>query len=1325
MKRNLSLDSTTVVVATLSQASVPGAEEACTAIAIVACAAHLTASSKSTMELWIHQGGALHSVWRATQPPNGPAYALANEILALVAPAWPIEGGAEHGGAMTEHELAVAIRLVPPSGAAILTCGAASMAIFCTDSSSAFVLFDSHMQPEHNNCATSTTFETSDELVAHLMQRFGQVPLFSFTQVCRCLPRALSPDQWHPKQALALAHADSLPPAFLYVWPCDTGKDGGKAYLVAGLEDFFAHYERLLPRQRHYYDLARAGFPVRLYMDLEYKRYDQNPANAEPLLDALLEVVKAQYAAENGGNAERLTFFVTNSSKTSDDDDDDDMSISGDEGESNDHDDEVLSEPVANGKVSYHVTGSVWFSSVDTLRSFMQRVEQRVRNNQELSNVLLVWQYQWDAQQKTHMMKQALFADMSVYTRNRCFRLPYSSKFGEDRPFLPLNASDTDALFETLLSPPAVELYTLKDDQDELLTTTTNRPMGASVLSSATVLSLTDAPSAIQAVAAMVEAHFRPTQMRGYQMTPTGLITFPMVKHDCGICQDRHSNQVYAVADMKSHVFWEKCHADRLKKGPDVPFPTLAADATLSLIDATEMQPGAVASVGLFPAESTAALLVLSFAGAIFESASSRRSAPPLPAPGTVAVHYDCMEQHYEVTLPGVCPADGGIRVLKVTMNKLAIRCKGKHCSGKGKRWERPSRSATLGSVHQWNLSFLFPRASLQMASVQHAPGQFPPLVCNGSAQGFLDEPNLLLALGTPLSGAPRSIYKERLDQVLLWCTLKQREAGNTVDQLDMRVRTKMDVISRIVLDTMMEPVYRECLAVAADFAYPIELVPKSPITLASALWIHLARKHGYKRVEQDFYVPETDAAGRSFYRAIPIDQLPTSVCSFDVTPNLCSAVMWNGRVGDDLRRLLMDQNHFPSTPICKRYLGYANVVYDLERNESLDWDTVRADRTILPFNFLDQPFPVDLLARAKQECPEVLVTNVPEVQFSHHRLDFVPTPLFDGPLHDQAFPPAVIFWLYALLGRLFYYVGKDGSGDNWEAMTFLLGAPGSFKSSIVSIVSRYFQPSQVGILGTRVESQFPLDDIVGKLVAVMTECSGCTLDRDLLKLIASGDPVRIAGKYKTALNVPVWLIPLLFAGNAYLSVRDTDGSLERRSVVFAFLRMLRAGQGSTDLADRIFQEEGPALLIKWNTIYLQMRGAIRQRIHDLLPASVRNTTRQAMLVGDSFKAFFAQELVVTGDRLDRLSWNDLWSSYCSWCQQRRREQYTVDPTGVEAQAMLRSLGVRLSHSQTPLRLVHVRRRTENDAAFENLLEVRHVHREGDVDSSSDGSDEE
>ena len=137
------------------------------------------------------------------------------------------------------------------------------------------------------------------------------------------------------------------------------------------------------------------------------------------------------------------------------------------------------------------------------------------------------------------------------------------------------------------------------------------------------------------------------------------------------------------------------------------------------------------------------------------------------------------------------------------------------------------------------------------------------------------------------------------------------------------------------------------------------------------------------------------------------------------------------------------------------------------------------------------------------------------------------------------------------------------------------------------------------------------------------------------------------------------------------------------------------------------------------------MRGAIRQRIHDLLPASVRNTTRQAMLVGDSFKAFFAQELVVTGDRLDRLSWNDLWSSYCSWCQQRRREQYTVDPTGVEAQAMLRSLGVRLSHSQTPLRLVHVRRRTENDAAFENLLEVRHVHREGDVDSSSDGSDEE
>jgi len=104
-------------------------------------------------------------------------------------------------------------------------------------------------------------------------------------------------------------------------------------------------------------------------------------------------------------------------------------------------------------------------------------------------------------------------------------------------------------------------------------------------------------------------------------------------------------------------------------------------------------------------------------------------------------------------------------------------------------------------------------------------------------------------------------------------------------------------------------------------------------------------------------------------------------------------------------------------------------------------------------------------------------------------------------------------------------------------------------------------------------------------------------------------------------------VIPLLFAGNSYLDVHDMDGSLFRRSAVFPFLRMLQSGQGVMDLADRIFREEGPQLLIKCNTLYLKMRDTIHQRIQSLLPKEIGEATRQAMFEGDSFKSFFATKL--------------------------------------------------------------------------------------------------
>jgi phage/plasmid-associated DNA primase len=352
--------------------------------------------------------------------------------------------------------------------------------------------------------------------------------------------------------------------------------------------------------------------------------------------------------------------------------------------------------------------------------------------------------------------------------------------------------------------------------------------------------------------------------------------------------------------------------------------------------------------------------------------------------------------------------------------------------------------------------------------------------------------------------------------------------------------------------------------------------------------------------------------------------------------------------------------------------------------------------------------------------------TGKKEVKFDvSDQGDFEPaTPLFDGPLRDQEFELATIFWLCALLGRMFHYTGKKG--DNWEIALFLIGAPSSFKSSIIVILTSYFQACQVGVIAANVEPMFPIDGLLGALIALMTECASCTLDRDLFKQMASGDPVRVNGKHKTAINVPEWIIPLLFGGNSFLNMPDMDGSVERRSAVFPFTFMLRDGEGATDLASRIFATEGPLLLIKWNTLYLKMRDVITTRIQSLLPAQVRNATHQCIMAKDTFKSFLAHNFIVTESSEDRIPWMDVWSSYVRWCKSIGRASYTVDPMNVEEQAMFKRMGVRLSRT-SPMSLVRIRLRTSDDPLFRNAFEVRDIRRgrQNEEESSNSGASSE
>ena len=1267
MKRALSTPPTVVAAAAVSQFDVAGGEQACTAIAVVACAGRLAGhpATPERLALYVHQGAALYGVWKKQQQQQH-TYAHAKEVVDLVSAAWPICAGREYGGALwtwsaTEATPALDQALLLQAAheadaqqVAVLTCGAYSVALL-----SATELFDSH---EREPGATLVQFESHAALLDHLRERFPDAAMpYSLCMVeRRTQPRAPCT---FPKQDAAFAAADSLPPGFHHVWARDRNDTGSKEYLVAGVEDFFLHYSALDAADRVHYDIARTGRPVDLYVDLEFYVQHNPGRDRRAMLDAFLELVRAEHPAADGD------FDVYDSGNSE--------------------------------RVSYHVHHhGMAFANTDALGALMRRVDQRAPDE------LRVWRPVWDCSTKTHVLQRLFFADMSVYTANRCFRLCYSTKFGGQRPFRPLllggGTVEREPFVRSLLvmtpSPAHYALPSAEPQQEPQQQQQQQRSTTTTTTTTTSLRPMSELPAPLADVARAVEQHYRPQRMRGFQVAPLGLLTFSMIKHDCEICNDTHNNQVYVVVDLKLRAMYAKCHAQRKKTGAAVPFPDWVGP--LSLVREEELAEDKCT----FPAPSSAAHLILGLARAVYDGA---RSAPPIPEPGSAVVRYERATQRHVVPLRHACALDGGGQELEVALTGMTIRCRGPRCTTKGKRWERPSRSSLAAG--SWHLSFLFPvhaaAADTELEVVAAAAGA---VAGPCTLEHFLAEPNFFRALGIEdtARGALAAVYQQQLRAVT---QLANGADASTAKQ----VHDKARVVAQVLQDQVLEACYRECLQVAPDFEYPTRLIPKSAATLCAALWMHLARRHSYKRVGDEFYVPETDAQGRSYYRPVPVRALLTRVCAYNVAPNLCVRVLWNTRACEDVLRMLADDNEFPSLPVSKRYLGYANAVYDLEANEALAWDDVRADASVMPFHFIDQQLPEDVLELARATCPTIRVCD-DHVEFGGSLPDdFVPTPLFDGVLRDQDFTAPMMMWLYALLGRLFHDASKSERGDNWEVVTFLLGAPGTGKSSVVALMQSYFQPSQVGIIPTTVEPLFPIASLLGKLLMVMTECGGCTLERDLFKQMASGDPVKLNTKYVTGVQMTHFALPGLFAGNSFMAFGDTDGSAERRCAVFPFTRVLGAGHGVTDLVARIVAAEGPQLLIKCNTLYVAMKRAIHAPIHALLPAEVRDATRQALDEKDSLRAFFAQQCVVTRLPADRVAWALMQATYRAWCRASGKAEQAADPFAVEVQALLRRLGVRLSRShRAPVTLVGIRPRLAGDPPYRSVFEVRPVQRQ-------------
>ena len=130
-----------------------------------------------------------------------------------------------------------------------------------------------------------------------------------------------------------------------------------------------------------------------------------------------------------------------------------------------------------------------------------------------------------------------------------------------------------------------------------------------------------------------------------------------------------------------------------------------------------------------------------------------------------------------------------------------------------------------------------------------------------------------------------------------------------------------------------------------------------------------------------------------------------------------------------------------------------------------------------------------------------------------------------------QKFTPHDCFFIYALLGRLFFEVGEL---DTHEATLFFEGIGGSGKSTMLKAMSPFWPPHLRAVLSSNMQSQFGMSSIANGAVCMCSEVSQeLNLPQEEWQDATGGAWLNLAVKHKEPL-VMKWKAQFLWAGNAF-----------------------------------------------------------------------------------------------------------------------------------------------------------------------------------------------
>lgn len=417
-------------------------------------------------------------------------------------------------------------------------------------------------------------------------------------------------------------------------------------------------------------------------------------------------------------------------------------------------------------------------------------------------------------------------------------------------------------------------------------------------------------------------------------------------------------------------------------------------------------------------------------------------------------------------------------------------------------------------------------------------------------------------------------------------------------------------------------------------------------------------RRFGDKCYKQKYIQDERGVwrATKYWREECTIEQFVARKCDKEHNYEMWSIVLGRGDVTKRIRDRLMDgvEREFPELQIDRCLFAFRNGLFHSEHQRFYpyaDTDAIAADidENAVAINFFDINCYDDIDDVMDPRCiPTPALDSVFLFQLKYTFLDGVrkaeaaaaaahteeeraaaAARVDHARAHQAAARAEVIWWVYVLLGRMFFELNVH---DTWQICTFIKGYAGTGKSTLGSLLTAIFPQQHIANIASNIEEQFGLQDKWDKLLWLCLEVKdNFRLPLSQLQSMISGEFVTVAIKNKDPKTV-IWKSPGMMFGNEIPPWKDRAGALLRRFVMVLFEVPVGEDEKNMNLLAELQAELG-CIIPKVTRIYLTAARMYRHvDIWSVLPQWFKECRDNFALSVDIVSRFFKDSLAVAAD---------------------------------------------------------------------------------------------